>query len=95
MAGEVLSSSPGPTASLIAKEEIRLNRRIGEGAHGSVHEGTWSNVHGAVRGGGGGGGGWWRANPVATTLYSVTFSMGIIGHNFCVYHRFTLNHHSP
>ena len=37
-----------PTASLIAREEIKLGKRIGEGAHGSVHEGTWSNEHGAV-----------------------------------------------
>ena len=36
------------TASLIAKEEVKLGRKIGEGAHGSVHEGTWANVHGSV-----------------------------------------------
>ena len=27
---------------------MKLGKRIGEGAHGSVHEGTWSNVHGGV-----------------------------------------------
>lgn len=37
-----------PTASLIAREDIQLGKRIGEGAHGSVHEGTWSNEHGSV-----------------------------------------------
>jgi len=36
------------TASLIAKEEVKLGRKIGEGAHGAVHEGTWANVHGSV-----------------------------------------------
>ena len=40
------------TASLIAKEEIKLEKKIGEGAHGSVYEGTWSNAHGSVREGG-------------------------------------------
>ncbi len=36
------------TASLIAKEEIKLGKKIGEGAHGSVWEGVWSNMHGSV-----------------------------------------------
>lgn len=36
------------TASLIAKEEVKIGRKIGEGAHGSVHEGTWANIHGSV-----------------------------------------------
>jgi activated CDC42 kinase 1 len=42
---------PDPTtqgASLIAREDIKLDKKIGEGAHGTVFEGTWSNVHGSV-----------------------------------------------
>lgn len=42
------AEGPPPTASLIPKEDIKLGKKIGEGAHGSVHEGTWSNEHGSV-----------------------------------------------
>lgn len=41
------------TAAIIPKDEVALVRKIGEGAHGSVHEGTWADVHGAVSEGGG------------------------------------------
>ena len=37
------------TAAIITKDQIALGQRIGEGAHGSVYEGTWANVHGSVR----------------------------------------------
>ena len=36
------------TAAIITKDQITLGQRIGEGAHGSVYEGTWANVHGSV-----------------------------------------------
>ena len=36
------------TAAIITKDQITLGQRIGEGAHGSVYEGTWSNIHGSV-----------------------------------------------
>lgn len=39
------------TAAIIPKDEVALVRKIGEGAHGSVHEGTWADVHGAVSAG--------------------------------------------
>lgn len=45
------------TAAIIQKDQIQLKDRIGEGAHGAVHEGTWFNVHGSVSGGRGRGGG--------------------------------------
>ena len=35
-------------ATIIPKEEVKTLRKIGEGAYGSVHEGTWADVHGAV-----------------------------------------------
>ena len=38
-------------ATLISKEDIKLEKKLGEGAHGTVYEGTWSNKHGSVRGG--------------------------------------------
>jgi hypothetical protein len=37
------------TAAIITRDQITLGPRIGEGAHGSVFEGTWANVHGSVR----------------------------------------------
>ena len=37
------------TAAIITKDQITLGQRIGEGAHGSVYEGTWANVLGSVR----------------------------------------------
>ena len=37
------------TAAIITRDQITLGQRIGEGAHGSVYEGTWANVHGSVR----------------------------------------------
>ena len=37
-------------ASVIPKDQIRLGDKIGEGAHGSVHRGVWSDVHGSVSG---------------------------------------------
>ena len=46
------SSAPEKTgrrsAAIIPKDEIKVLRKIGEGAYGSVNEGTWSDVHGAV-----------------------------------------------
>ena len=36
------------TAAIITRDQIMLGQRIGEGAHGSVYEGTWANVHGSV-----------------------------------------------
>lgn len=36
------------SAKIIPKEEVKTSRRIGEGAHGLVHEGTWADDHGAV-----------------------------------------------
>lgn len=36
------------SAAIIPKEEVKASRKIGEGAYGSVHEGTWSDIHGAV-----------------------------------------------
>lgn len=39
------------SATIIPKDEVTLVRKIGEGAHGSVHEGTWADSHGAVSGG--------------------------------------------
>ena len=36
------------SATIIPRDEVNLTRKIGEGAHGSVHEGSWADVHGAV-----------------------------------------------
>ena len=36
------------TAAIITRDQITLGQRIGEGAHGSVYEGTWANIHGSV-----------------------------------------------
>lgn len=41
-------SSSRRTAAIIRKEEVKLGRKIGGGAHGTVHEGTWADAHGAV-----------------------------------------------
>ena len=38
----------GGRATIIPKEEVKLSRVLGEGAHGTVHEGTWADEHGAV-----------------------------------------------
>ena len=35
-------------ATIISKEDIKYERKIGEGAHGTVYEATWSNKHGSV-----------------------------------------------
>ena len=35
-------------ATLISKEDIKMTKKLGEGAHGTVFEGTWSNKHGSV-----------------------------------------------
>jgi len=35
-------------AAIIPKEEIKKIRKIGEGAHGTVFEGTWADEHGSV-----------------------------------------------
>jgi hypothetical protein len=40
------------SATIIQKKDVVLIRKIGEGAHGSVHEGTWGDIHGAVSRGG-------------------------------------------
>ena len=37
-------------ATLISKEDIKYKKKLGEGAHGAVFEGTWSNKHGSVSG---------------------------------------------
>ncbi len=37
------------SAAIIPNDEVKLIRKIGEGAHGAVHEGTWADTHGAVR----------------------------------------------
>jgi activated CDC42 kinase 1 len=44
---EATDSAP-QEATLIAKEDIKLEKKLGEGAHGTVFEGTWSNKHGSV-----------------------------------------------
>ena len=44
-------------ATLISKDDIKYEKKLGEGAHGAVFEGTWSNKHGSVSGGEGGRGG--------------------------------------
>ncbi len=36
------------TAAIIPKDQIRLGDKIGEGAHGSVHQGVWVDIHGSV-----------------------------------------------
>jgi serine/threonine protein kinase len=35
-------------ATLISKDDIKYEKKLGEGAHGAVFEGTWSNKHGSV-----------------------------------------------
>ena len=36
------------SATIIAKEQVKMVRKIGEGAHGAVWEGSWADTHGAV-----------------------------------------------
>lgn len=38
------------SATIIPEEGIKRIRKIGEGAHGAVCEGTWADEHGSVSG---------------------------------------------